>query len=80
MISNVRVDIKESAEAANLNCYALAQHCAPGNGMQPDGKKYLAASEYRVDVVKEGGEWRIKSWDMKIIWTQGDASVMQRPG
>ena len=80
MISNVRVDVKEGAETAKLNCYALAQHCRPGEGIQPDGKKYLAASEYWVDVLKEGGEWRIKSWDMKIIWTQGDASVMQRLG
>jgi hypothetical protein len=80
MIRNVRIDVKEGAETARLNCYALAQHCLPGEGMVPDGKKYLAASEYWVETVKEGKEWRIKSWDMKIIWTQGDASVMQRPG
>ncbi|KAE9365555.1 hypothetical protein N431DRAFT_420746 [Stipitochalara longipes BDJ] len=80
MISNVRVDVKGGAETAQLNCYALAQHCPPGKGRDVEGKKYLAASEYWIDFVKEKDEWKIKKWVMKVIWTQGDASVMQRPG
>jgi hypothetical protein len=79
MISNVRIELKDGAENAKLNCYALAQHCPPGTGRDGAGKKYLAASEYWVDVVKEGGEWRIEKWVMKVIWTQGDVEVMQRP-
>lgn len=44
--------------------------------------RFLAASEYWVDLVKEekDGLWKIKNWIIKFIWTQGDASVMQRPG
>lgn len=80
MISNVRVDRKDGAEKAQLKCYALAQHCPPGEGMNGEGRKYLAASEYWIDFVKEDSDWRIKIWVMKIIWTQGDASVMQKTG
>ena len=79
MISNIRVDIKDGGKEAQLNCYALAQHCLEGEGMKPDGKKYLAASEYWVDFVKGDVGWGAEKWVMKIIWTQGDASVMQRP-
>jgi SnoaL-like domain len=80
MISNVRVDIKDGAETAQLNCYALAQHCPKGEGMNAEGRKYLAASEYWVDFAKGEEGWGIKKWVMKIIWTQGDASVLQRQG
>jgi hypothetical protein len=80
MISNVRVDLKEGEQEAQLNCYALAQHCLKGEGMNDAGKKYLAASEYWVDFEKGDGGWGIKKWVMKIIWTQGDASVLQRSG
>jgi SnoaL-like domain len=82
MLSNIRVDVKEGASTASLNAYALAQHCPPGRGNEPNGPKFLAASEYFIDVVKDksDGTWKIEKWVMKIIWSQGDASVMQRPG
>ncbi|CZR52689.1 uncharacterized protein PAC_02566 [Phialocephala subalpina] len=82
MISNVRVEVKDGADTAKVNCYALAQHALPGQGTDTGGKKFLAASEYWVDLVKEekDGLWKIKNWIIKFIWTQGDASVMQRPG
>jgi hypothetical protein len=81
MINNVRVDVKDGASTASLTAYALAQHCPPGRGNEPDGPKFLAASEYFIDLVKDksDGVWKIKKWAMKIIWSQGDASVMQRP-
>jgi SnoaL-like domain len=80
MISNIRVDVKEGESTAQLNCYALAQHCLKGQGMDAGGKKYLAASEYWIDFVKGDAGWGIEKWVMKVIWTQGDSSVMQRPG
>jgi len=82
MISNVRVDVKDGASTASLTAYALAQHCPSGKGGEPGGPKYLTASSYFLDLVKDksDGLWKIKKWAMKIIWTQGDSSVMQRPG
>ena len=80
MLSNIRVDLKEGATTASLTAYALAQHSPPGRGNESDGPKLLAGSEYFVDLVKNGGgEWKIKKWAMKVIWMQGDASVMKRP-
>jgi ketosteroid isomerase-like protein len=82
MISNIRVDVKDGASSASLTAYALAQHCLLGTGREPGGRKYLAASTYSIDLVKDESDqvWKIKKWAMKIIWTQGDESVMQRAG
>ena len=63
-----------------MNCYALAQHCPPGQGIDREGKKYLAASEYWIDVIKGDNAWRIKKWVMKVVWTQGNSSVIERAG
>ncbi|KAI9740848.1 MAG: hypothetical protein M1818_004453 [Claussenomyces sp. TS43310] len=81
MISNVRVDVKDGASTASLTAYALSQHCPPGRGGEPDGPKYLAGTTYFLDLVKDqrDGLWKIQKWVIKIIWTQGDRSVIQRP-
>lgn len=75
--SSVRINIKD-ARAAYLTCTAFAQHCAPGKGAEPDQPKFGTGSRYFVDVVRgaEDGVWRIERFAMKIVWTQGDASVM----
>jgi SnoaL-like domain len=82
MISNVRVDWKDGANTASLTAYALAQHCPPERGKEPDGPKLLVAGEYRIEVVRDEGDglWKIRKWILDVIWRQGDASVMQRPG
>ena len=80
-ISNVRIDHKDGADTAQLKCYALAQHCPPGRGKEPDGPKLLVGGEYDIDLVRDekDGLWKIKKWILDVIWRQGDASVMQRP-
>ena len=82
MISNVRVDVKDGADTASLTAYALAQHCPPGKGKETDGSKYLVGGEYWIDLKRDEGDgsWKITKWVLKVIWRQGDASVMQRPG
>lgn len=81
MLSNIRVDVKDGADTASLTAHALAQHCPPGRGKEPDGPKYLAGGEYWIDLVRDesDGLWKIKKWVLDIVWRQGDASVMQRP-
>lgn len=81
MISNVRVEVKDGADTASLTAYALAQHCPPGRGKEPDAPKYLVGGEYAMDLVRDeaDGLWKIKKWVFNIIWRQGDASVMQSP-
>jgi len=82
MISNVRVDFKDGADTASLTAYALAQHCPPGKGKEPDAPKYLVGGEYWIDLMRDemDGQWKIKKWVLDVIWRQGDASVMPRPG
>jgi len=77
-ISNIRVDVKDGADTASLTCYALAQHCPQGRGLETDGPKYLVGGEYRIDVVRDevDGLWKIKKWFLDVVWRQGDASVM----
>lgn len=79
-ISNVRVNVKDGASTASLTAYAQAQHCPAGKGGEPDSPKYLVASTYFVDLekVESEGLWKIKKWAAKVIWRQGDSSVMQR--
>jgi hypothetical protein len=55
MISNVRIDLQAGGHEAQLNCYALAQHCLKREGIDGTGKKYLAASEDWIDMIKVGG-------------------------
>ncbi|KAF4626146.1 hypothetical protein G7Y89_g12015 [Cudoniella acicularis] len=80
-VSNVRVEVKDGASTAALTAYVLAQHCRPGEGQDPEGPKYLGASNYYVDVGKDksDGVWKIQKTTAKTIWRQGDRSVMQRP-
>lgn len=82
MISNVRVDVKNGEDTASLTAYALAQHCAPGKGREPDAPKYLVGGEYWIGLERDevDGLWKIKKWVLDVIWRQGDASLMQRPG
>jgi hypothetical protein len=54
MISNVRVNVNHGASNASLTAYALAQHCPPGKGREPDAPKYLVGGEYSIDLVGRG--------------------------
>jgi hypothetical protein len=80
-LSNIRIEIEDSTSTARLTCYAVAQHCPPGKGNEPDGPKLIAGSRYNVDLVKDksDGAWKIKKFAMKLIWRAGDLSVMERP-
>jgi SnoaL-like domain len=56
MLSNVRVDIKDGANAASLMAYASGQHCPPGRGKEPVAPKFLAGGEFFVDLVKNNSD------------------------
>lgn len=79
MISNVRVDLKPGDKTASLSAYAQAQHCHPGQGCDTSSPKYMSGSRYNLNLVKDKENvWKIKEWNMKIIWLEGDASVLLR--
>lgn len=77
-ISMVRVNYQDGADTASLTATSIAQHAAPGTGRDPNGIKYTVGGEYSVDLVKdEAGVWKIEKLVLKVIWTSGDASLMQ---
>ena len=73
MVSNVRVDVKDGANTASLTANALAQHCPPGKGKEPDAPKFLVGSEYGIDLIRDetDGLWKIKKWVLDVLWRQG---------
>ncbi len=77
-VSNMRIDVQDEAQKASLTAYAVAQHCPPGRGREPDGPKFMAGGEYAIDLEKDGasGEWKIRKWVLHLVWRQGDASIM----
>ncbi len=79
-ISAVRVDVQDGADTAHVTATAMAQHCPPGRGKEPDGPKYTVGGQYFLDLVKdEAGQWKITKWVLNVIWNQGDPSVMAPP-
>lgn len=80
-INNIRIDVKEGATTAKLTATALAQHYRPGEGVKPGSERFLAGSLYDIDLVKESdGVWRIKVWNLKIVWGEGDRSIVAGTG
>lgn len=78
LVSNVRVDITDS-QNAKLTASVIAQHVAAGKEFEM-GNKFLAGGVYLCDVVKVEGLWKLSSWKVKIIWTEGDRAVMNGDG
>jgi hypothetical protein len=79
-ISMVRVNYQDGADTASLTATSTAQHASSGTGRDPNGTKYTVGGEYSVDLVKdEAGIWKIKKLVLNVIWTSGDASLMQAP-
>ena len=77
-ITNVRVNVKDGDSTASMTTSALAQHYRTKQGMQADATRLLTGSLYSIDLVKDGkdGLWKMKSWKMKVIWTEGDWGVL----
>lgn len=77
-ITNTRVQLEDGANEAVVTAYALAQHYKTGEGPDPATKRLLSGSMYQVDVVRDeiDGLWKIKRWTMKIVWVEGDRSIV----
>lgn len=70
--------MKEGADTAHLTANALAQHFRPGQAQVPNAPHFLAGATYDVQAMKEAdGQWKIKTWILKVIWAEGSREVMQ---
>ena len=80
MISNMRVYLEDNATTASLSALVLAQHCPRGRGRESTGPKYTVAEDHQLDLEKssQDGLWKIKKWDLDVMWRSGDGTVMHR--
>lgn len=77
-ITNTRIQMEDGANTAILTAYALAQHYKTGEGADPATKRLLSGSMYNIDVVRYDSDnlWKIKKWGMRIVWVEGDMSIV----
>ena len=78
IISNIRVEFKDGADTASMTAHAMSYHLKEDTASLPEDISYRAASLYDIDLVKDGkdGLWKIKKWDIKVLWTTGDIQVL----
>ncbi|OBT90060.1 hypothetical protein VE02_02514 [Pseudogymnoascus sp. 03VT05] len=76
--SNIRVELEEGADTAKMTAHAISYHVKPEDAVKVEDTSYTAGSLYDIDLVRDGadGLWKIKRWDLKILWTTGDKAVL----
>ena len=78
LITGIRIDVKNGLNTAHLTANALAQHYRAGQGQDPNAEFRLGGRTYDIQVVKESdGQWKIKTWVINTIWSQGTQAVFQ---
>ena len=76
-VTMVRVNLRDGADTATMTAMSTAYHSPAGMGRDPTGPEYIAGGEYLANLIKDGsGVWRIKKLVLRVIWTQGDPSVV----
>ncbi|KAF2736212.1 hypothetical protein EJ04DRAFT_575529 [Polyplosphaeria fusca] len=77
MTSNMRIEIKEGGDEAEMSAHAMSYHVREEDALKEEDTAYRAANLYDVGLVRgEGGEWRIRRWGIKVLWTTGDRAVL----
>ncbi|SCU89906.1 LANO_0D06854g1_1 [Lachancea nothofagi CBS 11611] len=77
LVSSVRVDVKDGSDKAHVTANALAQHFRAGQGQVPNADHLLVGSTYDIQIVKQAdGAWKLKTWVLKVTWTEGTWDVM----
>ncbi|KAF2722936.1 hypothetical protein K431DRAFT_283442 [Polychaeton citri CBS 116435] len=77
LVTNIRIDVEDGATTATGSATAVAYHYRPGTGCEPGAPRFVSGSQYYMDFVKlESGLWKACEWELKLIWTEGDYSVM----
>ncbi|KAB8238568.1 hypothetical protein BDV23DRAFT_190640 [Aspergillus alliaceus] len=76
--NNIRVNVKDGESKASLTASALAQHYRPGDGIKAGTPYFLAGSLYSFELVRDEQEglWKITHWKLKIVWAEGDWSIV----
>lgn len=78
VISNIRVQLKDGQDTAFLTAHAISYHVRPDDALKQEDTSYTAGSLYSIDLVRDrdDGLWKIKRWEIKVLWTTGDKAVL----
>lgn len=74
--TNTRVHFLDGY-TAQLTCSTLAQHFPAGQGRSANSQHFLGGTMYWIDLRKDpAGVWKISRWKLRVVWSQGDRSIM----
>lgn len=78
VVSNIRVQLKDGQDTAFLTAHATSYHVRPDDALKQEDTSYTAGSLYSINLVRDGNDalWKIKRWEIKVLWTTGDKAVL----
>ena len=78
LVGNLRVMPSGSNEGvAEVTCYVIGSHYRKGEGLDIAKKGFTAGTKWMAEVVKDGEEWKIRKAGIKVLWAEGDMSMMK---
>jgi hypothetical protein len=79
VVSNIRIELEDNgADKARMTAHAISYHVRPEDALKEEDTSYTASSLYDIEVVnvREEGVWKMKRWEMKVLWTVGNRGVL----
>jgi hypothetical protein len=76
ILSNMRIHFMED-DKAKVTAHAISYHVRREDAMGVEDKRYTAGCLYDFEVREEEGQWMIWRWEIKVLWTVGDRSIME---
>jgi 3-phenylpropionate/cinnamic acid dioxygenase small subunit len=73
MVTNHQIETRE--DGVRSRCYFHAQHIRRG---LEGGENYVVAGIYRDAWSRSDAGWRIRSRELEVLWTEGNAAVVGR--
>lgn len=60
-----------------VTCYVIGSHYRKGEGVDVVKKGLMAGTRWKAEVVRERGEWKIRKAEIKVLWAEGDMSLLK---
>ena len=82
LVGNLRVMPSRSDEGggdgvADVTCYVVGSHYRKGEGLDVSKKGFMAGTKWTAEVVSEDADWKIRKAGIKVLWAEGDMSMMK---
>ena len=77
-ISNIRIQLEDGADTASMTAHAMAYHIRSEDAFKSEDTSYTASNLYDIELVRDKGDglWKIKRWEIRMMWTVGDRGVI----